>query len=103
MSIIPESLIKRNITWKTKLLEPYLKESKTLLDFGCGDLSLAKSLKEKNKRLQITGIDVVKFSKKINGITFRSYDGKILPFKNNSFDTVIAFFVFHHCDDAQKS
>lgn len=103
MKIIPQVLIKKNIDWKTELLSPYLHDSKTVLDFGCGDLSLSESLYKKNKSLKITGVDVVDFSRKINGITFISYDGVKLPFKNNSFDTVFAFYVFHHCEDVQKS
>jgi ubiquinone/menaquinone biosynthesis C-methylase UbiE len=103
MKIIPQKLIDKNINWKIELLQPYLKDTKTLLDFGCGDLSLAKALQKKNKALQITGVDVVKFPNKVSGITFRSYDGNVLPFRNNSFDTVIAFYVFHHCDSAQVS
>ena len=103
MNLIPQFLIKNNIMWKTKLLLPYIKDSKTILDFGCGDLSLARSLKIMNSKLEITGLDVVRFSQKVPGVTFRWYDGKKIPFKNNSFDTVIAFYVFHHCPSAQAS
>jgi ubiquinone/menaquinone biosynthesis C-methylase UbiE len=103
MNIIPQRLINRNTSWKTDLLSNYINESTSVLDFGCGDLSLAESLKKKNKKLKITGIDVVDFSRNVPGITFIRYDGTKLPFKNNSFDTVISFYVFHHCDDAMKS
>lgn len=90
---------KRSINWKTKLLLPYLSDSENILDFGCGDLSLAKSLKENNSSLKITGVDVNDFPKRPKDIKFQVYDGKKLPFRNNSFDTVIVFYVFHHCTD----
>lgn len=97
------SIIKKNIDWKTNILLPYLGKSEKVLDFGCGDLFLAKSLKSISPSLQITGVDVADFKNKPKNIKFLSYGGKTLPFENNSFDTVISFYVFHHCSDAIAS
>ena len=96
-------LSKRSVIWKTKIISSYFSSSENILDFGCGDLSLAKSLKQKIPTLKITGVDVTNFSEKTKDIKFVVYDGKILPFKDNSFDTVIAFYVFHHCEDVLGS
>ena len=101
MNIIPfEHFHKKSTLWKRNMLTPYFKGSEAVLDFGCGDLSFAKSLLEVHPLLQITGVDVVDFFEKPRGIKFITYDGKKLPFKDNSFDTVISFYVFHHCEDA---
>lgn len=94
------NIVKKSIGWKVNILLPYLKKSENVLDFGCGDLSLSESLKAVLPTLQITGVDVADFKNKNKNIKFILYDGKRLPFGNNSFDVVISFYVFHHCDDA---
>lgn len=98
------SLQKKSAQKKADLFRPFFpQKNETILDFGCGDLSLAKSLYKTNKRLKITGIDVVELAKASKNITFKKYDGKKIPYKNNTFDTVISVFVFHHCDSAEAS
>ncbi len=75
----------------------------SLLDFGCGDVSLAKLLHKEFPRLAITGVDVVDSGMRAEGIVFRRYDGKTLPFKNNTFDVSISYHVFHHCIDPRAA
>ena len=103
MNIIHSVIKHRNANWKSSLISPFIKDGNKVLDFGCGDLSLAKSLKAIYPSLQITGVDVTEFANKPKDIKFIIYDGKSLPFKNNSFDTIVAFYVFHHCEDALES
>lgn len=98
-----KNILEKNIDWKTKILLPYFRRFEKVLDFGCGDLSLSKSLKAFNQSLEITGVDVVNFKNSQENIKFVQYDGNKLPFKDNSFDTVISFYVFHHCDDVSES
>lgn len=97
------NFVKKNINWKVNTLLPYFKGSEKVLDFGCGDLSLSKSLKVVSPSLQITGVDVADFQNNQTNIEFIKYDGKKLPFRDNSFDTAISFYVFHHCEDAIAS
>lgn len=103
MNLISSVTKRKNTNWKSSLVSLFIKDGEKVLDFGCGDLSLAKSLKEIYPSLQITGVDVMKFANRSKDIKFITYDGRSLPFKNNSFDTVVAFYVFHHCNDAIAS
>jgi len=103
MNLLSKNLIQKNSEWKRDVLLPFLKPGEKVLDFGCGDLTLAKSLKDKIPSLKMTGIDVVDFKNSDKNIDFKKYDGKKIPFKDNAFDTIISFYVFHHCDNALES
>lgn len=85
------------------LLAPYLGKEKSLLDFGCGDLSLAKQLHKDFPTVAITGVDVVDSGTRAEGITFTLYGGKTLPFHNRAFDISISYHVFHHCRDPRAA
>jgi len=86
-----------------KLLMPYLGNRKTLLDFGCGDLSLSKLLHKEFPALAMTGVDVVDSGVRADGITFTLYDGKTLPFRDRAFEVSISYHVFHHCTDPRAA
>lgn len=82
-----------------KLLSPYIEDAGSVLDFGCGDLSLAKQLHKEFPKLAVTGVDVVDSGVRGRGITFMLYDGKTLPFHDKAFDVAISYHVFHHTAD----
>jgi ubiquinone/menaquinone biosynthesis C-methylase UbiE len=86
-----------------KLLAPYIRDGKTLLDFGCGDLSLSKLLHTEVPKLAITGVDVVDSRARVNGVAFTLYDGKTLPFRDHAFDVAISYHVFHHTSDPRAA
>lgn len=88
------------------IVAPFLGRSRTILDFGCGDLSLSQKLVFRDQRLRITAIDVVdtrKPGRTPKNINFLLYDGESIPFPANTFDMVIAYHVFHHCDNPEAS
>lgn len=93
------SIMSGYVQKQKKLLVPYLGEARSLLDFGCGDLSLATLVHGEFPKLAITGVDVVDSGVRTDGITFQLYDGKTLPFRSNAFDVSISYHVFHHCSD----
>lgn len=103
MNSMLSTLKEKNMKWKVKLLSPYIKGNDSVLDFGCGDLTFANELKKKNKDLNIIGVDIIEFPDRVKNIEFIKYDGYTLPFKDKSFDTVISFYVFHHCPSAEKA
>ena len=78
-------------------------ECRTVLDFGCGDLSLAKALRTANPALTITAVDIVDSGVRADGISFSVYDGVSLPFRNNAFDITVAYHVFHHSRDPRAA
>ena len=89
---------RKNTKRKISILRPFLPSRKgQVLDFGCGDLSLAKAIYQENPALSITGIDVVDFHAKLKNLRFKKYDGVTIPFADNYFDITLAFHVLHHC------
>lgn len=74
-------------------VNPYIKNSKKLIDIGSGTGDVALLLKEAGKN--ITTIDVADFH---GPRVFEPiiYDGKRLPFPDKSFDTAMLLMVLHH-------
>lgn len=94
-------LLEKNTNRKADKIAKYINGPLTLLDFGCGDLSLAQELYKRNKKLKITGIEVIDFKKRFRGINFTLFDGKIIPYKDKTFDVVLAYNVFHHTENPE--
>lgn len=85
--------------------------SHSVLDFGCGSLTLTLLAKQKQPKATFTGVDVDEkilniARKKLGGsnttIRIDKYDGLILPYNDSSFDRVITSLVFHHLTPEQK-
>jgi ubiquinone/menaquinone biosynthesis C-methylase UbiE len=77
-------------------IRDFIKEGERVLDLGCGSGILAKKLKEKLK-VNILGIDIA--DERIEKIPFQKFDGRKIPFKENSFDTILISFVLHHAQN----
>lgn len=72
------------------------------LDYGCGDGSFSRFIKEELK-VEVVGVDVSKGMVKYasakgsrKGVSYLVADCHVLPFKNGSFDVVIGMGIFHH-------
>jgi ubiquinone/menaquinone biosynthesis C-methylase UbiE len=76
-------------------LKPFLNGEKTGLDVGCNSGTLSKEISN-NLNIEMTGIDIINPEKK--EINFKLFNGKKIPFKSNSFDSVFLFDVLHHID-----
>jgi SAM-dependent methyltransferase len=66
----------------------------TILDIGCGDGAISKLMRDSNTGLKISGIDIV--ARPHCAIPFKLYDGKHIPFDDNSFDVCMLVDVLHH-------
>lgn len=79
--------------------EPYLNKGYKILDLGCGNGRLYKSLK--SKKIEYTGIDnnkaLLSLAKKLNPrARFCLGDALKLPFPDRKFDAVFCIAVLHH-------
>jgi SAM-dependent methyltransferase len=72
-------------------------QSTSVLDVGCGDGRLACLIAHKRPDLSFQGIDVL--LRPDNAITASVFDGKTIPFDNQSFDVVMFADVLHHTVD----
>jgi SAM-dependent methyltransferase len=84
------------LRWKLliKHLSPFIdKKIKTILDIGAGDGGLSNELLKKIK-VKITGVDPYPQQKTF--IPIKIFDGKTVPFKDNSFDMAMINDVLHH-------
>ncbi|MDD5193594.1 MAG: methyltransferase domain-containing protein [Candidatus Nanoarchaeia archaeon] len=77
----------------TNILIPYLTGCKTVLDLGASSGELAKKIQDKIG-VEFTGVDTHIQPKSF--IPVIKYDGKKLPFRNNSFECVMIIDVLHH-------
>ncbi|MDP6046969.1 MAG: class I SAM-dependent methyltransferase [Phycisphaerae bacterium] len=70
-----------------------------MLDIGCGDGRIANILSQRlGPRCEVVGIDVL--VRDGAEIPVTQYDGRTIPFEDNSFDTVLLIDVLHHTNNA---
>ena len=69
----------------------------TMLDVGCGDGTLARSIVERRPGLDVTGVEIR--ARAHTAIPVREFDGRILPFADRSQDLVILVDVLHHAEE----
>ncbi len=75
-------------------------DSGTVLDVGSGNGMIGSKLMEMREDIKICGIDVQ--IRENSAIETKRYDGKNIPYDDNSFSTVILIDVLHHIDDFQQ-
>ncbi len=69
-----------------------------ILDIGCGDGQIAAGLaRTLGDDCHISGIDVL--VRPQAAIEVAQYDGRTIPFEDDSFDTVLLIDVLHHTED----
>jgi ubiquinone/menaquinone biosynthesis C-methylase UbiE len=84
--------------WTARKLMPFIKPSDRILDVGAGDCRLDVLL-QKKVGCEVVPVDVEDFNETQLPLTI--FDGKRLPFPDDSFDAVLLIFVLHHAEDAK--
>lgn len=96
------------MTWSQKqrakiIAQTYKKwnlKNKKVLDVGCGNGVVSKSLKE-ILQIDITGTDIIDYRKE--NILFKLIENKNkLPFEDKSFDFVMLNDILHHSDNIEQ-
>jgi ubiquinone/menaquinone biosynthesis C-methylase UbiE len=68
-----------------------------VIDIGAGRCLIGKEIEKNNKNAKVTSVDVIDLNE--TDLKLILYDGKTLPFPDNSFETSIIAYVLHHCED----
>lgn len=84
--------------WTARYLRSFIDRESRVLDIGAGDCRLDQLLK-KRIGCEIVPVDVEDFNETELPLTL--FDGKHLPFEDDSFDVVLLIFVLHHAEDAK--
>jgi SAM-dependent methyltransferase len=97
---VHESFIRgRRIRRLCELLNPLIPGGCGLLDVGCGDGKLARTLLEGRPDLRIEGVDVL--VREQTAVPVKAFNGTTLPYEESSFDGVMLIDVLHHTRDPQ--
>jgi ubiquinone/menaquinone biosynthesis C-methylase UbiE len=84
--------------WTARKLAQFISSTDRVLDVGAGDCRLSVLLKKK-VGCEVVPVDVEDFNETDLALTI--FDGKKLPFPDDSFDAVLLIFVLHHAEDAK--
>jgi len=88
---------------RTRVLAEHLAEIlppiARVLDVGCGDGTIGRLVGALRPDIAITGIDVM--VRPTAHILVKQFDGKTIPYDDNSFDVVMFVDVLHHTDDPE--
>ena len=81
-----------------KTVRKFLNPALTTLDVGCGEAEISQAF---TQRSLYYGIDVeTRLDESVaEQINFRIYDGKYMPFDNETFDQLLSMEVIEHVDD----
>lgn len=95
-----EEKIYKKTCWLMRLeMAPFIKKGERVLDVGSGRGYIAWEIQERLKA-KVTAVDVVDLGK--TGMAVVLFDGKKLPFAENSFEVVIFSYVLHHAGPNQR-
>jgi SAM-dependent methyltransferase len=87
----------RRVRVLSHILKDLIPPKAAVLDVGCGDGLIAKSLLELRPDIGVAGIDVNVRPR--THIPVQKFNGFKIPYKENSFDVVLFVDVLHHVDN----
>lgn len=91
-----ERVIKNMVAGTVDFLEGFVQEGEKIIDIGGGGGWISQELQKRKKTKNLI-LDVINLNQ--TGLPLVIYDGKNMPFADNTFDTVLLICVLHHCQD----
>jgi SAM-dependent methyltransferase len=85
--------------WTARRVAPLIGPNDRVLDVGAGDCRLDLILQQRIG-CEVVPVDVEDFNQTI--LPLVRYDGRRLPFPDDSFDVVLLVFVLHHAKDPRE-
>jgi len=80
-----------------ELLTGLLPPGASVLDVGCGDGLLSRSIQDRRPDVRVHGLDVL--VRETRHIPVQHFDGQTIPEGNEAVDVVLMVDVLHHTDD----
>jgi ubiquinone/menaquinone biosynthesis C-methylase UbiE len=93
-----ERVYKHRARWTWRRLRPWIAPGDRVLDVGAGDCRLDPLLQEK-MGCDVVPVDVDDYNRTALPLTL--FDGRHLPFPDDSFDVVLLIFVLHHAAEPE--
>jgi SAM-dependent methyltransferase len=90
-------VFKRRIRVLAGHIAPLLPRGATVLDVGCGDGLLGRTIRNARPDVTLTGMDVL--VRPVSHIPVQEFDGRTIPMGNRSVDVILLVDVLHHADD----
>jgi SAM-dependent methyltransferase len=87
----------RRVRVLSEHLATVIPQNARVLDVGCGDGLLAHLILKKRPDLDLRGIDVL--VREQTRIPVQAFDGRVIPYRDGSFDVVVFVDVLHHTED----
>ncbi len=79
----------------------FIKPGDLILSVGDGDGYVSLRIQEKTESL-VQGLDILHYTKyRVQGVPLVIYDGKKIPFADESFDISAGVFLLHHCENIE--
>jgi len=94
-----EKIIRNMVINTVDFLEDFIKKEESIIDIGAGGGWISQEL-QRRKKTQNTLLDVINLNQ--TNLPLIIYDGKNIPFDDNTFDTALLICVLHHCQDPYR-
>jgi ubiquinone/menaquinone biosynthesis C-methylase UbiE len=98
VSYVRKKIYLHRARWTARHLRRFIGPNDRVLDIGAGDCRLDELL-QRRVGCEIVPVDVEDFNE--TNLPLTLFDGKRLPFDDNSFDVVLLIFVLHHAQDVK--